>query len=165
MILLAIDPGVKECACALFHGPALVYAGFETAPMGTCDVDRVIVERPEQDGRSFSARPKDLMALAWAGAALAYSVGAPVTEYTPSLWKGQVPKPAQHKRLWALLAPEERAVLGGDATGQAIDAAARKGGLDTWKRPGASYYPRSFRAHNLLDSVALGRYHLTGEKL
>jgi hypothetical protein len=171
VILLAIDPGVKECACAFFRDGALFMADFRRAPCrrapwpGRTGVDVAIVERPEQDGRSFTARPKDLMNLAWAGAALAYSVGAPVTEYTPSQWKGQVPKPAQHKRLWERLSPDERAILGGAATEKAIHDAARKGALDRWKKPGASYYPRSFRAHNLLDAVALGRFHITGEKL
>ncbi len=166
MIILAIDPGVKACACAVFADGTLYATAFVSAPWeGKRRTDSVIVERPEQDGRSFSARPKDLMALAWAGAALAYSVGAPVVEYTPSEWKGQVPKPVQHMRLWLRLTAPERALLGGSATEAAIHAAARKGGLEKWSKPGAAYYPRSFIAHNLLDAVALGRFHITGERL
>ncbi len=167
VIVLAIDPGVKACACARFDPAGLTCVEFMTAPWaGHLErPDHVIVERPEQDGRSFSARPKDLMALAWAGAALAYSVGAPVTEYTPSEWKGQVPKPVQHMRLWLRLTAPERALLGGPATEAVIHAAARKGGLEKWSKPGAAYYPRSFITHNLLDAVALGRFHITGERL
>jgi hypothetical protein len=167
VIVLAIDPGVKACACVTFVDGALVEVEFMTAPYPAYapSPNCVIVERPEQDGRSFTARPKDLMALAWAGAALAYSVGAPVVEYTPSQWKGQVPKPAQHMRLWGLLTEAERALLGDARTGEAIAMAARKGALDRGSKPGASYYPRSFVTHNLLDAVALGRFHITKEKI
>jgi len=86
--------------------------------------------------------------------------GATLIEVTPSAWKGTEPKPQHHARLWEVLTPEERAILGGMATARAIADAVRKGALSRWGKPGASYYPRSFTTHNLLDAAALGCWHL-----
>jgi hypothetical protein len=132
-------------------------------PASSADV--VIVERPALQGdRTRAARPQDLMNLAWSGALLAGAyVGAThaeLIEYTPQEWKGSEPKPVQHVRLWRVLTFEERAVLGGAKTWAVIEAARKKGALNRWARPGASYYPRKFTTHNFLDAVALGCYHL-----
>lgn len=162
--LLAIDPGVAACACAAFNDQRLVGVWFEPASReALCDLafDGVIVERPALQGdRTRAARPQDLMALAWHGAMLAGMFagrdGAPVVELTPQEWKGSEPKPVQHARLWGVLDDAERDVLGGAKTERAIFAARERGALNRWSRPGASYYPRAFVTHNLLDAAALG---------
>lgn len=178
---LAIDPGVSGygCACAAFAGGRLAASWFEragrsdphkeTPPHGLVSIafDVIIVERPVLQGdRTRAARPQDLMALAWEGAMLAGMYAgrdaARVIEWPASDtrdgrgWKGSEPKPVQHARLWRILDPDEREIIGGDRVGAAIMAAREKGALNRWGRPGASYYPRAFTEHNKLDAVALG---------
>lgn len=181
MITLAIDPGAfarvskKENAVALFARKILVFAWHERVDtgegvawspgVGAYTADEVIVERPEYHGaRSDSARTQDLIALAWEGAMLAGAYagrfGAPVCAYGVSEWKGSEAKPCQHARLWKVLDADERAVLGGDATWRAIDAAREKGALDRWSRSGGDYYPRGFKWADMLDAAALGATHL-----
>lgn len=170
--LLAIDPGVRDkCACALFiedelksvwfeaHADARRYTG--APPLALL---RVVVERPEYHGaRSDAARTQDLLALSWAGAALAYAYGgaadAPVIERGVGEWKGSEPKPVMHARLWRVLSDAERALLGGGATHAAIAKAVEKGALRRWKAGGV-WYPRKFVAHNLMDAAALGSWEL-----
>ena len=168
--LVAIDPGVAAgCAVALFYQGALAGVRFARARsaqvLDGLGVTVVVVERPEYQGaRSLASRVQDLLALSWEGAALAawYAgrAGAELVELTPSQWKGSEPKPIHHARLWAQLTLSERAILGGDATGAAIERAVEKGALSRWARPGASYYPRAFVTHNQLDAVALGCHYL-----
>ena len=187
--LLAIDPGVAGhgCACAAFAEDRLAHVWFERArsyaphyELPPCDkrdrltqiaFDVIVVERPVLQGdRTRAARPQDLMALAWEGAMLAGMFAgrdrALVVEWPASDtkdtrgWKGSEPKPVQHARMWNLLDASERDVLGGDAIGRTILAAREKGALNRWGRPGASYYPRAFSTHNLLDAVALGLTYL-----
>lgn len=167
--LLAIDPGHAGAgnACAQFGEGRLLGAWFDRAPEAAdlgAAADRVIVERPEYQGRrSQNARPEDLMNLAWSGALLAgvyVGRGATLIEVAPSAWKGTEPKPQHHARLWEVLTPDERVILGGMATARAIADAVRKGALSRWGKPGALYYPRSFTTHNLLDAAALGCWHL-----
>lgn len=183
MNLLAIDPGYAGAgnACAAFEAGVLVETWFEKAvtfapraPAGPARATRwaaaagyfheIVIERPQQDGRSRGVPPDTLIRLAWAGALLAGAFagrdGAPIVEYTPSEWKGSEPKPVQHARLWTVLAEGERARLGGEATYRTIMAACEKGALKRWAIAGAACYPRSFTLHNILDAVALGCVHL-----
>jgi hypothetical protein len=176
--ILAIDPGVAVpgCACAAFKDARLLGTWFERVrdePLA-CEIKfgRVIVERPVLQGdRTRAARPQDLMALAWEGAMLAGMYAgrdstdliawpASDTKEHGRGWKGSEPKPVQHARLWAALDPAERLILGGDPVERAIMKAREKGALNRWSRPGASYYPRTFITHNLLDAVALGATYL-----
>jgi hypothetical protein len=143
-----------------------------------------------QGQRSDEARPIDLINLSWSGAMLAGAFlgrdGARLTEYTPNDvrdkdcpfhgrkaamsgrrfctcsrgWKGSEHKPVHHKRLWGVLSKAERKVLGGPLTEKQIIAACEKGALDRWAKSGVKYYPKNFDMHNLLDSSALGCYHL-----
>lgn len=170
--LVAIDPGSagRGSAWAAFDARGVLRAvGFATAgtaavviaQLGPSAAARIVVERPAYQGaRSRGAHVGDLINLAWDGAALAYLLAGrlrgDVTERTPAQWKGSEPKPRQHARAWRLLTYAERDVLGGDATHLAIERATERGALDRWKKPGVTYYPRAFIAHNLLDAVALG---------
>ena len=163
---LAIDPGYEKkgggCACAGAEGGALVAAWFERATnfdalaRGIC---HVIVEQPQQDARSWGVPPAVLIKLAWESAALAGlyagASGAQLHCPTVSEWKGGEKKPAHHARLWAVLSPAERAVLGGDATHRVIKAACEKGALCRWRLPSDQLYPSTFKTHNLLDAAAL----------
>lgn len=175
--LLAVDPGFakrgKGCACAFFRDGRLAGVWFARpeqiatrAPVAwpvDPSLDLVLWECPQVDSRSRASVPAIVM-LAAVGGELAglYAgmTGAAVERVAPSAWKGSVPKPIAHGRLWRVLDDRERAVLGGDATARAIDAAKRKGALSRWGKPGAAYYAASFDAHNLLDAVELGCWKL-----
>jgi len=175
--VIAIDPGCakrgKGSACAAFRGSRLAGIRFarpcaihvaQIAELGAEYLDRVIVERPQVDART-QGRERAVVDLAWAGAAIAYWIagvaGARVEELTPTAWKGNARKPQHHARLWAVLTPAERALLGGDATLRTIETAKRAGAAERWRRGGgAAYYPAGFETHNLLDAVALGCFAL-----
>lgn len=167
-LLHAIDPGYAGAGCAVasFEQGTLRRAAFRKPSDRRVGVvaATVIVERPQWDDRSLAASAPVLMRLSWEGAIVAaYCAAHPsskLIEVTPTDWKGSTPKPVHHARLWRQLNDDERAILGGDATLAAIQAAQEKGALDRWGRPGASYYPKSFTAHNLLDAVALGCTYL-----
>jgi hypothetical protein len=164
-VIITIDPGVHACALAYLessHVQAFDLTNrVDRAALATLDVSHVVVERPEYQGlRTQCARVQDLIALAWSGALLAGTIagttGAHLVELAPSKWKGSEPKPVHHARMWAALVASERAVLGGDATRNAITCAVEKGARERWKRGGAAYYPRAWTMHNVLDAVALG---------
>lgn len=158
-IIYAIDPGVALCAVARIFSSRLDAVWYE-APEGFQNLDfsealLVVVERPEYQGaRSDAARTQDLMALSWAGARAAYSLGVEVREVTPREWKGSTPKPVHHMRLWEDCLTEDERKLFAPDTGKRIMAAARKCALSPG-RPGASYYGK-WDGHNLLDAAALG---------
>lgn len=166
--LLAIDPDTKAgCACAYFDvaSQRLNHVVFDSMP-GTAFVTTVVVERMQADGRTRDIDVRDLLECQFVGAlAAGYALGltmrtAELVHYTPTEWKGSIPKPVHHDRLWKILSEHERAVLGGAETKAQIDRAVEKGALSRWSKPGAAYYPRSFVTHNLLDAVALGCFHL-----
>jgi len=164
--LLAIDPGYaahgKGCACARFFEGRLVavwYARATDVTLSFARVSRVVWECPELRPRGGGADPATLMRLAVEGAELAGRYagvhGATITRMTPHDWKGTTPKPMHHARLWSVLDATERAVLGGERTWRAIEAARKKGALSRWP-PGRTFYGASYTDHNLLDAAALG---------
>src|SRR5699024_8087889 len=135
---LAIDPGYSRksggCAVALAFSGQLDSVFFERPSdfEGTqWSLTDVIVEQPQQDGRSWAVPPAVLIKLAWEGASLAglYAGASGATLHTPTVneWKASEKKPAHHARLWEVLSPAERAVLGGAKTYAVILAACRKG--------------------------------------
>jgi hypothetical protein len=171
---VSIDPGAKACAVAISDGSCLllqwvgmVCPQFTSGPADSdrLDAGRVIVELPEANGRATP--PDDLIAITAAGFFLAGMIaGGPVRAVTPREWKGQTPKPAHHKRLWAALSAAERELLGGAPTLKAIEAACQRGAKDRWRKQGARYYRASefptVRAvkitHDILDASALNLY-------
>lgn len=170
--LVAIDPGYSKagqgCAVAIFDNRALTYVGFmrpETLspPQGVGDKAEVLWECPQVDRRTRITTPQ-IVKLAAIGGELAGmfagSLGCRATPIAPSTWKGSVPKPVAHGRMWTLLTDPERTLLGGDATRIAIEKAKRKGALDRWGKEGARYYPSAWLTHNLLDAVGLGMWRL-----
>lgn len=173
MSIIAIDPGYAKrgrgCACARFDGDDFLAAWWYARPDAMPpdgawpEADTVVWECPQVDGRTRTATPQAVQ-LAAVGGTLAglYAghAGATVDPVTPSAWKGSTPKPIQHMRMWEVLTPPERALLGGSATEAAIDAARRKGALDRWSKSGAAYYPHNFLMHNILDAVGIGVWWL-----
>lgn len=125
----------------------------------------IVVEKPVPQGaRTLAARYEDLANLAWDGAfvagAYAGSANAPIVAWPATDWrgvrgwKGGEAKPHNHRRLWAILEETERALLGGDATGQAIERACEKWSLKRGGIEGAKCYHTD--VHNLLDAAAMG---------
>lgn len=161
--MIAIDPGADTCACVSFVRGLVHLAEFTMAPNAHVP-SVVVVERMQADERTRHVDVRHVLACQWNGALcagyLAGRYGAEVTWYTPTEWKGSEPKPVQHARLWAVLAPAERAVLGGDTTRVAIERAVEKGAGRRWRIAGAECYPRSFTMHNLLDAASLGAVHI-----
>lgn len=172
--MLVIDPGFagEGNAVGLFEGSLFVDTWFEHAahravftphPRMGCikALTSVVVEQPEYQGaRTDNARAQDSIKLSWAGGVIAAMYAAHYRAFfhprTPSDWKQSQRKPQMHLRLWDVLKPSERKVLGGDTTYRVIDAACEKGALDKWRKEGGAYYPRSFKRHNQLDVAALG---------
>ncbi len=163
---VAVDPGYARKtdgnACAFAHRGQLTRVQFERAKdfAGSPEpIDFVIVEQPQQDGRSWIVPPGVLIKLAWEGALLAAfyagSSGAELHCPTVNEWKGSENKVPMHRRLWAVLSPTERELLGGLRTERAILAACEKGALCRWSKSGAELYPSTFKTHNLLDAAAL----------
>lgn len=163
---IAIDPGYGRrsggCACAEARSGVILHAWFERASEfvdGPAGIKHVVVEQPQQDARSWGIPPAVLIALAWEGAKLgglyAGTCGAILHDPLVRDWKAGEKKPAHHKRLWAVLEPSERALLGGAPTLQAINRACEKGALCRWSLPSAQLYPSTFKTHNLLDAAAL----------
>ncbi len=166
---LAIDPGYSKYgdgnACALgIHGKLsrVWYEGsddWRPSNAARGELAHVIIEQPQQDGRSWAVPPAVLIRLAWEGASLAGlyagASGAKLQCPSVSAWKGSEAKPAMHRRLWKALEPSERVVLGGERVGAAILKACEAGALCRWKKAGADLYPSSFKTHNLLDAAAL----------
>lgn len=170
MKLLAIDSGSPTCACAAVAGLRLTQVFYADASADIGQFDPVIVEIPTLRGNA-TPNPEDLILIAVAGARLAERavVGyGDVREVRPSEWKGATPKPVHHRRVWKALTDTERALLGGDATACAIEAACRRGAADRWAKPGARYYRASEFpsvrglkiSHDLLDAAALALFAL-----
>lgn len=165
--LVAIDPGYakrgKGCAVAVFDGGVLLAAFFarpETVTRETlcvCAHD-VVWEIPQVDARTRASVPA-VVTLAAVGGTLAGlfagAAGCHVSAVPPSTWKGSTPKPVAHGRLWELLQPSERVLLGGADTLARVNAAKQAGALTRWSKPGADYYG-AWLGHNLLDAVGLG---------
>lgn len=163
--MLAVDPGFAKrgegCALASFAKRELVDCWFERSckPFTRAIVSPrvVVVEVPQFDGRpAGSLIELTAEGLLLAGLYAGASWPCVVRQRTPKQWKGSEHKPTQHARLWEILTPDERELLGGDATHEKILQARRKGALDRWAKAGGAYYPGKWLVHNQLDAVALG---------
>lgn len=174
MSLLAIDSGYPRCTLAAADDVGTL-VGFDTYdPVASCGCvcggslfDRVVVEIPVV--RPDTPDANDLIRIAVAGARLAERFALTsdgITEYRPTEWKRNTPKPAHHARMWLRLSPSERRLLGGAKTYAAIKAACKRGAADRWRKPGARYYRASELptvggvkiTHDILDAAALALY-------
>lgn len=148
--LVAIDPGVKKCAIAVFVERKLedayyVNANLDSRSGGALNMVKqledtefndpeIVIERPQiYTGAEAKGDPNDLLDLAFvAGYFRAHR------SYLPAEWKGQVPKEIHHKRLSEYFAES------GDVDG-----------FDVWKR-----ISKLKKDHDLRDAVGLGLFHL-----
>jgi hypothetical protein len=163
-----IDPGVTESACAFFVTRELNGVCFVSpsalSVLRPGDVRSALIEAPRIDGQTRGKDENDIVALGMAigdlrGAIRAYcGVEAQLVER--SKWKGQVPKPIHHSRVWGALTPPERATFAGFA-GTTVEYVTNK--IETACAAFAQHgrvVRYSWRAHNLLDAVGLGLWDL-----
>jgi hypothetical protein len=172
-ILAAIDAGAEYCAVAIFIDCQL-RALQKVSTLGLSPravrCDRAVYEIPQADGRG--APTDDLIRTAVGGAKVAAWLSADVAEYQPRQWKGAISKAPHHRQAWDAFTDAERALLGGDATLAAIEAACARGAKVRWQKrgPHASSHFYSARelptvdglkiTHDLLDAAALGLHDL-----
>ncbi len=155
-MLLAVDPGIRGCGCALFEQGTLSVATYVKNPVteGKGPAARegmAYVVRQWAWGFGAPVRPfvfekmvsyadrskqsgdqNDLLTLCAVTDRLAGLLDLTGTEYTVSEWKGQMDKETCHRRIYKILSPEE------------ILAIASVGAKD----------------HNTLDAVGIGLHHL-----
>ena len=189
MHLIAIDPGgtKKGCSAAQFVRGELVcvYPVMRAAyPPENRTVERVVIERPQQDARSRAVPPKILIELAWNGALLAgmfVGSGADLVEYTPDEWKGGVredgkfiggiSKATHHANMieTGALATHELEVIGREfgvswhELGGLVLAARRKEALARGAKHRNGHYSEAkevARLPDVLDAVGLGAFDL-----
>lgn len=159
-MLLAVDPGIRGCGCALFKNGVLVDAAYivnrvktgnkadEAVEMAlnvanhfVGDVSELVVEWPQiyatriRRGET-KEDPNNLLALCGVDAALAALLAVQTTSVSPAEWKGQMKKEACHLRIETRLSDAEQKI---------VDAAAREAGA---------------LAHNMLDAVGIGLFRL-----
>lgn len=135
-VIVAIDPAARGFAWARYAEGVLVACGNATVrDLATLLPDvaaRWMIETP-QNYDTFGAAHKDLDRLRATVASIeahAKRSRGKVSFTKPFSWKGNLPKPIHHRRIYAVLTDEERAML----------APVESAGYD----------------HNVYDAVALG---------
>lgn len=152
--LVAIDPGVKKCAIAVFGEGYLTNAFYVTtkqthvaeganemvnkmlARVGHLLNIRVVVERPKIYPTSH-VDPNDINDLSFVAGTF-YGLRRNSTAYLPAEWKGQVPKPVHHKRL-----------------SEYFEAHGTVDEMGVWTN-----INKLKKDHDLRDAVGLGLFHL-----
>ena len=163
--VLAVDVGghKKGCSGASFGAAGLMSVHARLwGGVGSYEGWTVVVERPQQDGRSRAVPPAILIDLAWTGAYLVggfAALGASVREVEPREWKGDLQKAIHHHRLVEALTERELEVLGMGAISE-VEAAVRKGALCRWKPDSNGHYRKGSSTPDILDAVGLGLWHL-----
>lgn len=157
-MLLAIDPGLRGCGCAVFTegSKALLWgAGYVRNPLEAGDgpgawlnmasavfawsedINSVVIELPRvYQGAQQKGDPEDLIQLAALTGAISErlaSAGGHIATVRPSEWKGQVPKDIMNMRILSKLSVEELAVI---------------------KHVGKT------KDHNVIDAIGIGMFHL-----
>jgi hypothetical protein len=131
-MLLAVDPGLNACGCALFAGPVLVHAHLvrnsaskhasfservKCMAIAVADAHEGLRELAVEFPVHYSAKHKqkgrqeDLLKLAAVVGALLSRLGLPSRTYFPYDWKHQLPKSVTRRRVSLRLSPEERAAM------------------------------------------------------
>lgn len=176
MTLLTIDPGYSKrgqgSACACFEDGELTRVWFirpEQLLVSTTDqyygrLD-IVYEIPQVDGRTPTAAHEAIQLAAvgaltaglYAGRFVSH-VSVLVRAVTPAEWKSNLPKPICHMRVWDLLSPLERSLVGGDETYRRIQRAVQKGAKRGWPAGLDAY--GGWLGHNTLDAVGIGCHEL-----
>jgi len=155
--LIAVDPGVKKCAIAVFDDSHLTDAFYVTTThhdiaAGAAEMVeqmlahaddfqvRVVIERPQiYAGSKAKGNPNDLLDLSFVAGTFNAVMDRASAAYLPAEWKGQVPKLIHHKRL-----------------GEFFEENADVYETKVWQR-----ISKLKKDHDLRDAVGLGLFHLT----
>ncbi len=175
MILrLYIDPGVNFHACALFDGlqlaqVALIAPDAFLAYPHAHQLHELVIEKMEVYPGAQQEDPNDLIDVhgaAKTAEAFIRARGGPVAVWPkPKDWKGQIKKWQHHARVWSVLSPAERETFARDS-GHTVDAVGKKidEACERWAQGDVNRRGKvrgyEWSAHNLLDAVGLGLWHL-----
>lgn len=106
--LLAVDPGVHACGCALFRDGKLVAAEYVREegenPLAVVDnvigwcvdysfLDKIVIEIPQVYAGPRANDPNDLIQVALVAGAIGALANSDTCFVHPREWKGQLPKP------------------------------------------------------------------------
>lgn len=151
------DPGVHRIARAIFVNRQAVSIDYLPA----CEtVSRTLpasflgIEKPQIYQNTPTAQANDCLdvwgAACWFRAEVRRNSVRVLSEriVSPEEWKGQLPKPVHHARLWEAMAESERALFPAD-TEERIRKGIQRGGYTNAK--GNDF-------HNLLDAVGIGLF-------
>jgi hypothetical protein len=168
---LYIDPGVHFHACALFRDLELQTVCFvapETfanngCPFNVAQLSHLVIEKPVLRGPN-GKDPNDCLdvfgAAQLAAGVIRYQGGPAALYVIPEDWKGQFKKPPHHRKVWAELSFSERLIVATDSghTTEHIRDKIEKACQTLARTRKVTGY--SWKAHNLLDAVGLGLWHL-----
>lgn len=158
--MLAIDPGLRGCGCAVFEGPVLRRAWFskntemlERGPkawramaeavalglngedFGPVELHTLAIEYPQVYKTAYQKGDQDdiVQLQGCAGAVVGLITAKHYLGFTPRYWKGQVPKLIHNERVAKKLSPEELANI---------------------------YEHRTTIRHNVIDAIGIGIFVL-----
>lgn len=153
-MLLAVDPGIDGCGCALFAGPVLVLAHYVKNPASDLatlaervkcmaiavndaheGVRALVIELPQAYAKKSKqkGRQQDLITLALVVGAVLDRQGVPSTTLFPYEWKRQMPKAITRRRVGKRLDATERATI---------------------------VLPAASLQHNVYDATGIGLHHV-----
>ncbi len=177
MILLAIDPGLRACGCALFKDGVLLRAALVKNPEKklrgpqahvkmagavsdwsfsyTENATELALEYPRvypNHSNKRSEDPNDLLELAGVDAAIAMQLGRTfhIRHYFPADWKGQLPANQCARQILGELSEAEENCIE-NLQPFLVNLASRE----------AAGKQVSHSAHNTIDAVGVGLHHLS----
>lgn len=170
-VRLYIDPGVHHLACAHFHDLRLLSVSFIpreaflAGAAGGVTLFEVVIEKPQiYEGSNDEKDPNDCvdvaMAAAFAEAAIRARGGPPAQYVLPRDWKGQLKKPHHHERIWSVLDAGEKDAFARDSGHMVEEISAKIDRACELLVHSKKVKEYKWKAHNLLDAVGLGLWHL-----
>lgn len=148
------DPGVHRIARAIFVNRQAVSIDYLPAFASFCQppVTFLGIEKPQIYQNTPTAQANDCLdvwgAACWFRSRVQHAASVIERIVSPEEWKGQLPKPVHHARLWEAMTESERALFPTD-TEERIRKGIQRGGYTNAK--GNDF-------HNLLDAVGIGLF-------
>lgn len=181
---LYLDPGVQKHASALFIAGLLFEVSLDSPaaylePLSAgsgIGLSELVIEKPQIYPGSDEKDPNDCLDVFGAARLAEGGIrarGGPAAQYVlPREWKGQIDKPPHHARIWMALSAGERT-----AFARSADQYIKRNKVEkTWPleefiahkidhacallAQHGEVRQYSWQAHNLLDAVGIGLWHL-----
>ncbi len=115
MITVYVDPGVHGSGCALFTDGYLISAEYRAKRLDwfadNCVCEKPVVYSDETQARVFGRRIRKADTIDLAIAAGRMTGNLPTKYVTPAQWKGSRKKGPMHKRMRAILTPQELEII------------------------------------------------------